>query len=275
MLDGASVVNGFLEKILRKCSQELRGVNRSQVNIYDPRVPEEDKKPLRLATPLDGLGVKLEEALIVQVELNAPIFVNQIYLHGLSTDSPHLEREELMERVYTSLWTDNNRFVLLSAPSASGKSSLLILYAHRYTHLNCMYVPLSRGGLSVNTKLRLEGLDIFEQESSLSEDQQHVMPVDGAEELFDDKEFWNILITEAPSWLPDNVRFIISAGTTQRSGVESPEEFQTIVTFERRDFLLSDEEARKFLDFPGMGLPDRFKKEQFVDFLVREACWAC
>ncbi|EGZ17053.1 hypothetical protein PHYSODRAFT_331079 [Phytophthora sojae] len=145
MLDGASVVNGFLEKILRKCSQELRGVNRSQVNIYDPRVPEEDKKPLRLATPLDGLGVKLEEALIVQVELNAPIFVNQIYLHGLSTDSPHLEREELMERVYTSLWADNNRFVLLSAPPAPGKSSLLILFAHRYTHLNCMYVIVAAG----------------------------------------------------------------------------------------------------------------------------------
>ncbi|EGZ17089.1 hypothetical protein PHYSODRAFT_331104 [Phytophthora sojae] len=210
MLDGASVVNGFLEKILRKCSQELRGVNRSQVNIYDPRVPEEDKKPLRLATPLDGLGVKLEEALIVQVELNAPIFVNQIYLHGLSTDSPHLEREELMERVYTSLWADNNRFVLLSAPSASGKSSLLILYAHRYTHLNCI------------------------------KDQQHVIMLNDAEEHFDDLEFWNILI---------------------------PTELQSLVTFEIRDLLLNDEEAREFLDLPLMGLPYRFKKKQFIDLL--------
>lgn len=44
------------------------------------------------------------------------------------------------------------------------------------------------------------------------------------------------------------------------------------MTFEIRDLLLNDEEAREFLDLPLMGLPYRFKKKQFIDLLVREAC---
>ncbi|ETI35383.1 hypothetical protein L916_17710 [Phytophthora nicotianae] len=67
--------------------------------------------------------------------------------------------------------------------------------------------------------------------------------VDDAHEKYDEKELWSALIKAAPSWLPNNVRFIICATHALAGGVESPVEFQSLMKFSRSDFLLSDVEG--------------------------------
>lgn len=95
--------------------------------------------------------------------------------------------------------------------------------------------------------------------------------IDFAEKKFDDNLYWEALVDAASTWLPPNIRFIISVTHTLDYGVESPKVLKPMMTFGRSDFLLSDDEARTFLTMPAIGLPAQMQKPNLIQILVREA----
>ncbi|KAE9073248.1 hypothetical protein PF010_g25145 [Phytophthora fragariae] len=262
MTDGVDCLHGLREWV---AFQYLNHTLQDQVKFYASPAEQRANRPLNLDTKVDGLGLEIEHPILV----DAPFTFGSIYvcMFGLRPDAPRLERDQLLNKINTSLTRDLRRFVLLAAPHGSGKRSILLLFAQRYPELHCIDVMLMRNS-SPNDALRQHGLDICGKESSLSEDEQHVILIEDAQRNYEDKAFWKALITEAPSWLPSNIRFIISAS----HALESPIELQSIRTFGRTDFLLSDEEAREFLALPGVGLPEKMKdgKDKLAELLVRE-----
>lgn len=74
-----------------------------------------------------------------------------------------------------------------------------------------------------------------------------------------------------PVLVTTNVSFIICATQILEDGVKRPEEFNSLSTFDRNDFLLSDEEAHNLLDLPfPIGLCDGMKNTNFIQLLIRE-----
>ncbi|KAL8017135.1 putative bacterial Pleckstrin domain, P-loop containing nucleoside triphosphate hydrolase [Plasmopara halstedii] len=252
--DHASVIR-FRDAVLRKCPNSLTNVDAANLRVYANRAVYDDKdgKPLKVSAKVDDLGKDEDLALIVEVP---------------QRETPHLAREELLSRVFASM---QHRFILFLSPAASGKTSLLSLFARRYPDLNCIPVSFLRSQVSAVDQLRSCGIDIYDSTMNLSSHQNHVVMIDDAQAKYDDKDFWATLIKVAPSWLPDNVRFIICATHALECGVESPVELQSLLKFGRSDFLLSDEEVQEFLVLPlTTGLPDRMKKQSFIQLLIRE-----
>ncbi|KAL3665234.1 hypothetical protein V7S43_009862 [Phytophthora oleae] len=87
----------------------------------------------------------------------------------------------------------------------------LSLFARRYPELNCIRVSFLRSEVSAVDLLQKHGIDIYGETTSLSPNQNHVVMIDDAQAKYADEDFWTTLIKVAPSWLPDNVRFIICA----------------------------------------------------------------
>ncbi|KAG9415622.1 hypothetical protein AC1031_000005 [Aphanomyces cochlioides] len=188
----------------------------------------------------------------------------------MNRPAPHLARTELVERVFATMKSSRQRFFLFVSPGASGKTSLLQLFADRYPHLNCIYISfLDPDQLAVEL-LRSCRIDLYGETTSLDPNQDHVVMVDDAQAKYDETGFWHKLVKVASMWLPDNIRFIICATHALEGGVASPVEFQSLLKFSRRDFVLSDAEAEQFLMLPTTGLPEKMKKQAFVQLLIRE-----
>ncbi|EGZ28800.1 hypothetical protein PHYSODRAFT_322427 [Phytophthora sojae] len=207
LTDGVGRIRDLREKIV------VRYLNRDvqdQVEFYASPTEQQVNRPLDLDTKVDGLGVELELPILVDAPLVFPPI--RIVPHGLVLGAPRLERAQLLDKVHASLIDDRQRFVLLVAPEESGKSSILMLFAHQYAELYCIEVPfMIERGSPFNVFRKRCGLDICMKESSLSKIQQHVIMIDDAQDKYEDKAFWKALVTESPSWLPSNIRFIIAA----------------------------------------------------------------
>lgn len=237
-----------------------------------------NSQPLDFFYPLEEIDE--EEELVVEVpvgyergdpSLDAMPFGPVVLQSDLRSDLPHLARQQLLHRIYEEMESNGAPFILLTSPSGSGKTSLLSLFTRRYTHLRCHVLEFFYGDeVSAYSLTRNAGIDVFYKEAHLSDDEYHVFMIDDAEEQFHDNKFWTAFIKDGSSWLPHNTRFIISAHHALKPGIESPAEFQSLVTFDRKDFLLSDTEVNQFLSLPTSGLPSSMTKPNFVKLLVHE-----
>ncbi|KAG1710136.1 hypothetical protein DVH05_017143 [Phytophthora capsici] len=234
------------------------------------------KEAWTIADVLDDNNMTGEERAPKSRQIHVLVVVPQrveqeVYLikDGINPQVPHLAREELLCRVYAEM---HQRFILFMSPAASGKTSLLTLFARKYPDMNCIYVSLLDPEISAFDKLRSCGIDLTSSTHNLSADQHHVIMLDDAQAKYRETGFWNILIKGTSLWLSAKVCFIICATHALKGGVESPVEFKSPPKFVREDFLLSDEEAREFLTMPSpLGLPDEItKKEDFMELVVRE-----
>ncbi|POM58376.1 Hypothetical protein PHPALM_36979 [Phytophthora palmivora] len=243
----------------------------ASLRVYANRATYDDEngRPLDEDTLIGTLGASKKDALIVEVPRQER-GERDVYLFkdGINPQVPHLAREELLRCVYTMM---HHRFILFMSPAASGKTSLLSLFARKYPGMNCIFASFLEPDMSAADLLRSCGIDLTARTADFSEDQQHVIMLDDVQAKYDETGFWNALIKGTPLWLPANVRFIICATHALEGGVESPVEFQPLPKFVREDFLLSDEEARKFLALPlPLGLPDKMKEQNFMELVVRE-----
>ncbi|OWY93852.1 hypothetical protein PHMEG_00036591 [Phytophthora megakarya] len=80
--------------------------------------------------------------------------------------------------------------------------------------------------------------------------------LDDSQRQYHDVSFWSLLIKGASSWIPPNVRFVITATHSLESEwPESPIDFQSFRRkITRVDLLLNDDEVRQLFDL-GNGLP--------------------
>jgi hypothetical protein len=275
--DGVSDIDDLRGAIRGKYHREepdiLKGVIADQLRVYaDRKAYDAKKNALDEDSPIGTLGRSKKKALVVEVptERESDVSAVELFQNGLNPEVPHLARVQLLESIYASMMSGRNRFLLFISPAASGKTSLLSLFARRYRKLKCVAISFLRVDVSAADMLLSCGIDVFSGKTSLSSAEDHVVMVDDAQAKYDDKGFWSTLIKVAPWKLPSNIRFIICATHALEGGVESPVEFQSLVTFGRRDFLLSDAEAEEFLRLPRTGLPERMQKRNVIQLLIRE-----
>ncbi|KAG3022893.1 hypothetical protein PC120_g7856 [Phytophthora cactorum] len=127
------------------------------------------------------------------------------------TRLPTLPRTALVEKLHAAV--KSSRFVLLSAPSGYGKTTLMNLFIFQNPSAHC--IPISFLKENPNEAVAAHGLDVlhksWQQPKDVAKDQPVVFMLDDAQAMFDDKMFWNFLIEDSAQWLPANVRFVISA----------------------------------------------------------------
>ncbi len=142
----------------------------------------------------------------------------------------------------------SSRFLLLNSPPASGKTSLLQLFAsampssYVFHPISCL--RLTTPGIEL---LKEKGLDLVGETCIYGPDDPPVFYLlDDAQMKYDETTFWYLLIKKLPNWLvPTNIKFIICATHMLKLGVDSPVEFGNLPRLTRDDLAVTSEEFTK------------------------------
>ncbi|KAJ3262330.1 hypothetical protein HK103_002744 [Boothiomyces macroporosus] len=192
-----------------------------------------------------------------------------IQTDGIDIHSAHLKRPELLDKL--SELSTQYRFVRLTSPAASGKSSLLKLYQHTFNETTKVIWISCLSDKSCFELLASKGIDLENCKYKESIRKQNtVVFFDDAQAKYAEGTFWTLLIKFSPTWLPNNFRFIISSTHLLSGGTISPVEFKSLPALNRSDFLLTSEESDEFLELPGIGLPQQMRYEKVKQVLIRE-----
>ncbi|ETL80589.1 hypothetical protein L917_18906 [Phytophthora nicotianae] len=194
------------------------------------------------------------------------------------TQLPTLPRTALVEKLHNAI--QSSRFVLLSAPSEYGKTTVMNLFILRYTAVHCIPISFYTPDVIANELVATHGLDVLQKSCQLPQDvgkdQLVVFMLDDAQSKFEDKSFWNSLIEGSDQWLPANVRFVISAIHILAKGIhDRPKEIDRLsCKFTRDDFLLGNEEAIGLFYYPGIEndnrVPKQLESPELRDLIFRE-----
>jgi hypothetical protein len=169
------------------------------------------------------------------------------------------------------LLVSKKSIVLLCSPAASGKSSLLTLYQAANKNIKVIGISFldKRSPFAL---LSQEGINFEQKKISKSlANQEIVVFMDDAQNKYDDEPFWGLLIKGTGIWIPENIKFIISATHSLSGGKQNPIEFISLPRLSRIDFLLTDKEAYQLLEFHDTGLPENIREHKILkDLLVKE-----
>ena len=143
-----------------------------------------------------------------------------IQIDSIDIQTEHLNRQELLYKL-TGLVAEY-RFVRLTSPAASGKSSLLKMYQHSLKNTKVVWISCltdkSCFDLFVAIGIDLENL---EYKSNIGK-RNTIIFLDDAQEKYMEVRFWEQLIKMTPNWLPSNIRFVISSTHLVSIGTSSP-----------------------------------------------------
>jgi hypothetical protein len=194
------------------------------------------------------------------------------YADGINPNSPHFNRDEIMTKMFNWITGEKgkNRFLLLNSPAASGKTSLLILFQHKYPSLNAIYISLKEDSNPYNSLVTF-GLDIKKRACTYP---QVIYMLDDAQHRYDQPSFWDVLFKDVPLYFEAGVRFIISAthliSTRDQS---SPVHFRELETISRNELLLSDEQSLALLNSrPPLGLQSYMRNYSQLKTHIVEHC---
>jgi hypothetical protein len=76
------------------------------------------------------------------------------------------------------------------------------------------------------------------------------------------------LVRNTLDWLPNNIRFLISATYLLSNNEDSPVEFIPFNRFIRKDFILSREESFELVNLKLYGLDEKLRFPEFVELVV-------
>ena len=189
-------------------------------------------------------------------------------INGIDLKSFYLPRTQLVEMLFGILKA--NRFTLLSSPPASGKTSLLMLLRHHLSGVNFSFMSFLDNEKTAFELLKEVGVDLRSQTCSIGGDQLHVIMMDDAQGKYQESSFWSLLIKFGETWIPRNVKFVISATYSLASTGDSPVEFQSMNRISRNDLLLTPLEYQEFMSSP-LGLRNIIKLP-YVRRVIWEEC---
>jgi hypothetical protein len=110
-----------------------------------------------------------------------------IQIDGIDINTEHLKRPDLLSKLTNLL--DENRFVRLTSPAASGKSSLLMLYQHSLENTNVISISCL-DKRSCNEMLLYWGIDFLKQTTTDKiRKKETVVFIDDAQAKYEDTEF--------------------------------------------------------------------------------------
>ncbi|KAF1319563.1 hypothetical protein FI667_g13079, partial [Globisporangium splendens] len=148
-LDEEGIAHDFRGAVKSTFPNLLEPVDAPDLRVYKNRAEFDDTKQqdqqehLKSPAALEDLGREEDEALIVEVPKKECVSTVQLFHDGLNPQVSHLEREQLLGTIYESMEPNRNRFILFVSPAASGKASLLSLFARRHDHLHYLRFILS------------------------------------------------------------------------------------------------------------------------------------
>ncbi|KAJ1555483.1 hypothetical protein HK096_002497 [Nowakowskiella sp. JEL0078] len=184
-------------------------------------------------------------------------------LDGINVQLPHLDRKNILDDICYAFEDQERRFVLLSSPAGSGKTSVLNLLEAGKTKYKCFYLSCVRYEDLADvlySELKAQSsyvIDLVQSSSSLPTDIDIVIMIDDAQVTYSNTGSWTHFIKNGPKFTPGNVKFVISATHMLNGGKESPLEFKNLYRISRDMFLLNEADSIKFMDSP-LGLKDRF-----------------
>ena len=227
---------------------------------------------------LGSLGSKSKQPLIIKSKNDMEVDSSpttsdssrssSIQIDSIDVDTEHLKRPELLAKL--SNLVAQYRFVRLTSPASSGKSSLLKLYQHHLKKTKVVWIScLSHR--SCTELLQKKGIDFFnETVSEKLQRKKTIVFLDDAQAKYDEIDFWGLLIKFSPNWLPSNIRFVISSTHLVSMGNSSPVAFEALPKLERSDFLLTPNESNEFLELSVLGLPRKMQSETLKQVIIRE-----
>lgn len=161
---------------------------------------------------------------------------------GINSTTNRIPRTRLIQDMVHHLKV--SRFLILDSPPASGKTSLLQLFAKSMPlsyHIHAISFLRLTPGIEI---FQERGLDLVKQECKFGPDHPPVVfMIDDAQMKYNEEEFWFLLIKNLPVWLESTkVKFIISATHMLELGVDSPVEFGNLPRVTRDDLAVSSDE---------------------------------
>ena len=164
-----------------------------------------------------------------------------------------------------------SRFLVISAPPASGKTSLLKLFTNTFASLggSIIYISFLDAKFSARELLKSRaGIDLDTRSASVDEATPLVVMIDDAQDKYDDESFWRLLIKDGVDWIPRNVTFFFASSYFFSGGPQSPAEFSTITRLVREDLMLDQEE---FSELINIYLHQKLRHESAVE-VIRKEC---
>jgi predicted AAA+ superfamily ATPase len=137
----------------------------------------------------------------------------------------------LVEKLRAKL--DQNRFVMLCSPPATGKTALCQMLVHKY-NLEHKIISCRRGKIP-SDEFATAGINLAKLEAE-PRDNLYVIVLDDAQKIYKFDDFWSILIKGV--WIPSNYVFIVCATSILNSGTDTPIELQSAPRLSRDDFYL-------------------------------------
>lgn len=138
--------------------------------------------------------------------------VNSNGYNGLTLKGPHLPRSQLIEKLLRSI--ERNLFTIISAPSATGKTSAVCIFSWMPKTHKTVYVPLLPD-TSAFESLKRVGIDLLEDKWMDCNDNDYtVVILDDAQLRYTEGNFWKTLIKDLPVAYPKRilkVRFILTS----------------------------------------------------------------
>jgi hypothetical protein len=194
-----------------------------------------------------------------------------VLLNDLDIDTVHLRRQSLVLKLADLV--DRYQFLRLTSPAASGKTSLVSLFAQHFQDVQIIYVSFMVRDMSCKELLFEKGVDL--KRGTIAEEIRHrrtIIFIDDAQEKYEDLSFWRELIKISTTWLPKNIQFvIISTHLLIGDRTPSPTDLAELPRLDRKDFLLSHNESKMFLESPIIGLPQNMQYETLIDKIAEQS----
>jgi hypothetical protein len=174
--------------------------------------------------------------------------LRQFGLDGILGQEKYLLRENLVNTALDML--KNDRFLLISSPPATGKTSLLQIlgtcHFHQYEYLRC------RRSTDPYQVLKSIGLDLTTEKFQIN-GRKLIVFLDDAQNIYQHDDFWTVLIKEASSRCPF-FKFIISATHNLNDSLESPMVLQSLTSrIDRSLMLLTGSDIEELFDILDVG----------------------
>ncbi|TMW57267.1 hypothetical protein Poli38472_003192 [Pythium oligandrum] len=157
--------------------------------------------------------------------------------------------------------------VVLEAGPGAGKTTLLDNFVERFPQFDCVKISFNDPYTTAAELFRCHGVDAEQKRADIPTDVIRVMLVDDVAFKFHEKAFWNDLIL---MYIPPNLRFVFAG--TYSVICREPQLLKKASWWHqlwRRDFSLSDDEARAVLQLPS-GLPASLQTPMLMQVMIRD-----
>lgn len=203
--------------------------------------------------------------------------ITHVNYNGVRDVVNALPRSHLVSALFNIIAVENERSALITAPPASGKTSLLQLLSIYCADkgITCIYVSMSDPDFKEKLKAAtglIAGSWTLER-GGLCDDPTRlfVVMLDGVHEQYGDGRLWFTFVRPNPYRdLPANIRFVLSATHPLCGNLQTPVTFSALSRLNSKEFRLSDEEVGTILQdaYSSRGIEDASK--QVSDPVVKD-----